>query len=327
MLQSLRRMARGSRPVSITPRRLYFMQPLRCGFATLQRRYAYEPTVRPQAAPAVGAQTAGSGGAKASAASVTAAAASEVGAADVVAPPAHWRVASVDPMILGAAASSLGVHPALAAVILNRNTPDPVAAASDPARLKSKYLETDRSKLHSPFEFNGMRAAVKRIERAIESGERVVIHGDYDVDGVTGTAILTQTLKLLKSNVEWFIPNRLLDGYSFGEHSIQKVKASGATVVISVDSGTASTDTISKLKELGVDTIVTDHHEPPTGAELPPAVAIINPKVPGTQNLHLTYSSLMFSALILSFDRTPHSHSQVRRIRSANYVEVRWHLN
>lgn len=91
--------------------------------------------------------------------------------------------------------------------------------------------------------------------------------------------------------MEWFIPNRLVDGYSFGPHSVSKVKDCNAKVVISVDSGTASFDTISQLVALGVDVIVTDHHEPPPDAALPPAIAILNPKLHGIERSPLDRGS------------------------------------
>ncbi|HPF15688.1 MAG TPA: single-stranded-DNA-specific exonuclease RecJ, partial [Planctomycetota bacterium] len=104
--------------------------------------------------------------------------------------------------------------------------------------------------------------------------------GDYDVDGVTGTTLLVRLLRHLGAQVHWHIPSRFDDGYSFGEHSLRKAAQVGAQVVVSVDNGTSSADIIAALSGMGVDTIVTDHHEPPKGA-LPQAVAIINPKLDG----------------------------------------------
>ena len=89
---------------------------------------------------------------------------------------------------------------------------------------------------------------------------------------------LGRLLRHLGASVEWHVPNRFTDGYAFGDHSIAKAKETGATLLISVDNGTSSYETITKLKALGIDTIVTDHHEPPLG-DLPPAVAIVNPKL------------------------------------------------
>ena len=141
-----------------------------------------------------------------------------------------------------------------------------------------EHLVPDLKRLHDPFLLPGMRAATERVLRAIEGGETILVHGDYDVDGVTGTALLVRLFRLLGANAVWHIPNRFTDGYSFGTHSLERAEATGATVVISVDNGTSAADTIGALRAKGVDTIVTDHHEPPLGA-LPDATAIVNPKL------------------------------------------------
>ncbi len=135
--------------------------------------------------------------------------------------------------------------------------------------------------LHDPRLFPDMDAATERIERAIRDGETILVHGDYDVDGVTGTALLMRLFELIGAKAVWHIPNRLVDGYSFGAHSIDRARKTGAKVVISVDNGTSAHEVIAGLREIGVDTIVTDHHEPPAGP-LPDATAIINPKLDGS---------------------------------------------
>lgn len=142
----------------------------------------------------------------------------------------------------------------------------------------SAFLAPDFGGLHAPSLLPDMDLATARLVQALEAGETILIHGDYDVDGATGTSILVRLLRHLGAEVAWHIPNRFTDGYAFGEHSIRKAQETGATVVVSVDNGTSSLETITELKALGVDTVVTDHHEPPTG-DLPPAVAIVNPKL------------------------------------------------
>ena len=145
------------------------------------------------------------------------------------------------------------------------------------------HLAASPRGLHDPSLLPGMEAATERLERAVRDGETVLVHGDYDVDGVTGTALLMRLLRLVGARARWHIPNRLVDGYSFGDHSLEKARETGATVVISVDNGTSAFETIAALQERGVDTVVTDHHEPPPphpelGA-LPPAAAVVNPKL------------------------------------------------
>jgi single-stranded-DNA-specific exonuclease len=142
----------------------------------------------------------------------------------------------------------------------------------------TRHLEASLHALHDPGALPGIEAASDRIAQALERRETILVHGDYDVDGVTGTVLLMRLFALLGAQARWHIPHRLTDGYSFGLHSLEKVRECGASLVISVDNGTAAGTTIAALRERGVDTIVTDHHEPPLGA-LPPAVAIVNPKL------------------------------------------------
>jgi len=111
---------------------------------------------------------------------------------------------------------------------------------------------------------------------SLASGERIAIHGDYDVDGITSTVILRRTLELLGGNVGHFIPDRLKDGYGLQPVTIDRLHAEGAKLVISVDCGIRGEDAALRARELGLDLIITDHHEP--GAALPPAFAVINPK-------------------------------------------------
>jgi single-stranded-DNA-specific exonuclease len=148
--------------------------------------------------------------------------------------------------------------------------------------LVREHLEAPLKSLHDPSLLMGTREAARRIARAKAGGELVLIHGDYDVDGVTGTALLMRLFELAGVRAQWYIPNRFSDGYSFGAHSVARARECGATVVVSVDNGTSAVETIAELARLGIDTIVTDHHEPPEG-ELPPAVAIVNPKLAGSE--------------------------------------------
>ncbi len=145
----------------------------------------------------------------------------------------------------------------------------------------STHLAASPMALHDPFLLPGMQAAAERIARAIRQREMILVHGDYDVDGVTGTALLMRLFRLLGARAAWHIPNRLEHGYSFGPHSLARAAAEDAKVVISVDNGTSAHAVIAALKERGVDTVVTDHHEAPPGP-LPDATAIVNPKLPGS---------------------------------------------
>ena len=107
-----------------------------------------------------------------------------------------------------------------------------------------------------------MLKAVERIERAVATKERIAIHGDYDVDGITSTVILRRALEMLGGDVVHFIPERLRDGYGLQTPAIERLHAEGVSVIVSVDCGIRSTEAALRARELGLDLIVTDHHEP-----------------------------------------------------------------
>ncbi len=182
-----------------------------------------------------------------------------------------WELREPDADAVRAVAKKGGLSPIAAAVLVNRGH------RADEAL--SGHIAPDLKALHDPALLPDMDKAVARITRALEAGETILVHGDYDVDGVTATALLVRFFRLLGADVHWHVPNRFSDGYAFGAHSVEKARQVGATLVISVDNGTSEVETIAELATLGIDTIVTDHHEPPLG-ELPAAVALVNPKVP-----------------------------------------------
>jgi single-stranded-DNA-specific exonuclease len=142
--------------------------------------------------------------------------------------------------------------------------------------LARRFLKPSLDDLHDPFALADMGRAVDRILVAIEGRERIAIHGDYDVDGVTSTVILRRALELLGADVTHFIPERLRDGYGLQPAALERLHAEGVHLVISVDCGIRGVDAALRAKALGIDLIITDHHEPDT--ELPPAFAVVNPK-------------------------------------------------
>jgi single-stranded-DNA-specific exonuclease len=195
--------------------------------------------------------------------------------APILAAQTNWRLRSQDPAQAAELVRAHRLHPALAALLAARGI-----VAHERVL---EHLDPKLGALHDPALLPGMQLATARLARAIERGETILVHGDYDVDGVTGTALLMRLLALVGARAHWHIPNRFTDGYAFGGHSVEKARAVGASVVISVDNGTSSLETIRELAALGIDTIVTDHHEPPASGELPPALAILNPKLAGSQ--------------------------------------------
>ena len=140
----------------------------------------------------------------------------------------------------------------------------------------SRFLSPSLDHLHDPFRLADMKVAVERILGAIERRERIAIHGDYDVDGVTSTVILRRALELLGADVTHFIPERLRDGYGLQPAALDRLHALGVRLVISVDCGIRGIEAARHAQALGMDLIITDHHEPDT--TLPAAVAVINPK-------------------------------------------------
>jgi single-stranded-DNA-specific exonuclease len=182
-----------------------------------------------------------------------------------------WFLREPDGELVRAVARESGLSPMAATVLVNRGHRADGKLAG--------HIAPDLKALHDPALLPDMEQACARIRRALDGGETILIHGDYDVDGVTATALLVRFFRLLGADVHWHVPNRFSDGYAFGAHSVAKAKEVGAQLVISVDNGTSEVKTIAELSALGIDTVVTDHHEPPLG-ELPAAVALLNPKVP-----------------------------------------------
>src|SRR5688572_21419504 len=139
-----------------------------------------------------------------------------------------------------------------------------------------RFLAPVLDDLHDPFVLSDMTAAVDRILGAVGRGERIAVHGDYDVDGVTSTVILRRALELIGANVVHFIPERLKDGYGLQPASVERLHAEGAALIISVDCGIRGMAAALRARELGLDLIITDHHEP--DVDLPCAMAVVNPK-------------------------------------------------
>ena len=185
----------------------------------------------------------------------------------------RWRLQTPAPEAL-AALEQRGIPRLLATLLVCRGHHDPERAVA--------HLAASPMGLHDPFLLPGMEAGCERIARAMKDRETILVHGDYDVDGVTGTALLMRLFRVLGAKAAWHIPNRLEHGYSFGAHSVERARAEDAKVVISVDNGTSAHAVIGELKALGIDTVVTDHHEAPPGP-LPDACAIVNPKLPDSR--------------------------------------------
>src|SRR6188768_4065103 len=184
-----------------------------------------------------------------------------------VAPP-KWDTLASDDAAAEKLAAALNLAPIVARLLCQRGYSDPELAA--------RFLNPSLEHLHDPMLLADMPIAVERILAAIARKERIAIHGDYDVDGVTSTVILRRALELLGADVVHFIPERLKDGYGLQPASIERLHADGVALIVSVDCGIRAAEAADHARALGVDLIITDHHEPDTA--LPRAVAVINPK-------------------------------------------------
>jgi single-stranded-DNA-specific exonuclease len=142
------------------------------------------------------------------------------------------------------------------------------------------FLKAETLAATDPFQMSDMRAAVDRIRHAIDHREPIAIYGDYDVDGVTATALLVQTLQTLGADVRGYIPNRFDEGYGLNKDALDSLKAAGVKLVITVDCGIRSPDEALHARTIGLDLIISDHHHP-DGSNLPSALAVINPKQHG----------------------------------------------
>ena len=182
--------------------------------------------------------------------------------------PPRWDPTPCDDGASTGLAAALNIAPAVARLLCQRGFSDPELAA--------RFLNPSLDHLHDPMALADMGTAVDRLLAAIARKERIAVHGDYDVDGITSTVIVRRALELLGGDVVHFIPERLKDGYGLQPAVFDRLHADGVAVVVSVDCGIRGADAARRARELGIDLIITDHHEP--DLELPPAFAVINPK-------------------------------------------------
>jgi single-stranded-DNA-specific exonuclease len=179
-----------------------------------------------------------------------------------------WTINKPDPACQRALVDELNIHPVTAQILINRGI-----TSADEAR---DYLVPDLAALPDPFLLPDMAKAVDRIVKALAEGEKIAVIGDYDVDGVASTALLVHFFRAIDVEIDAHIPHRVTEGYGLNDEAIDTLKERGAKLIITVDNGTRSVAELQRACELGMDVIVTDHHE--VGNELPPAVAVINPK-------------------------------------------------
>jgi len=173
---------------------------------------------------------------------------------------------------------------AVQTIITTLDVPRPIARVLVGRGLKSvekvqRFFEPSLDHLHSPWLMDGMEVAVDRILRAISDRELVWIHGDYDVDGTSSTAMSLHFLRRIGANVDYHIPSRLEEGYGFTPLSVDRAHQAGATVILTVDVGVTASRAVDHARELGIDVIVCDHHQ--AAEEIPNCLAILDPIKPG----------------------------------------------
>ena len=183
----------------------------------------------------------------------------------------RWRFRSAVEAEADALARRLGLTAVTARILLNRGVADEVAARA--------MLRPELAQLHEPSAHPLFEPAARRIRDAVTRGERIVVYGDYDVDGISATAILMRCLALLKADAAFYIPDRMEEGYGLNAAAIRRLAADGTKLLITVDSGVSAVAEVALAQELGMDVIVTDHHEP--GDVVPATPLLINPKLPG----------------------------------------------
>ena len=185
----------------------------------------------------------------------------------------RWIVRDHDSQSVASLAQSLAVSPTVAALLLARGCNDEKSGRS--------FLKPSHDQLHDPDLMLGMSEAVPRLLRAIDGGEPILVYGDYDVDGTTGTAVLLRALNLLGAKTGFHVPHRFTEGYGIQQAALQKAVAEGYKLAISVDCGIRAHEPLYWARDNGLDVIITDHHLPDEGAGVPPAYAVLNPNQRG----------------------------------------------
>ncbi len=185
----------------------------------------------------------------------------------------RWNVRPHNAEAASSLARVLGVSPTLAMLLINRGYADERAART--------FLSPGYDQLHEPMLMLGMQEAVTRLKQAIEQQEPILIYGDYDVDGTTGTAILLRALKLLGAHTGFHIPHRFTEGYGIQQRALERAFAEGYKLVVSVDCGIRAHEPLYWARANGLDVIITDHHLPDEQEGAPPAFAVLNPNQAG----------------------------------------------
>jgi single-stranded-DNA-specific exonuclease len=179
-----------------------------------------------------------------------------------------WIFQEIDQGDVDKLAASLNIDPVIARILANRGLKTPQEI--------EEFLDFSLEDLHDPFLMKDMDLAFNRVEEALKNQEKIFIYGDYDADGITSTSLLMTVLRKLGADVDYYIPNRLKEGYGLNQEAIKILANKGAELIITVDCGISAVKEVELANKLGIDVIITDHHTVPE--VIPEAVAILNPK-------------------------------------------------
>jgi single-stranded-DNA-specific exonuclease len=182
-------------------------------------------------------------------------------------PKTRWRLVEADEEHSRHLAETLGIHPVVARILISRGIENPDQA--------ERFLHVDLSQFYDPLLMDDMEPAVERIRFALQKGEKILIYGDYDADGVSSTGLMMELFRGLKADVRYYIPNRFREGYGLNREALHHAREVGTDLIITVDTGISAVEEAEEARRLGLDLIITDHHEPPS--VLPEALAVINP--------------------------------------------------
>jgi single-stranded-DNA-specific exonuclease len=210
----------------------------------------------------------------------------------------QWLVAPGDARLAEKLAAAVGLSSLAARLLVNRGLTTIEAAHN--------FLNPSLQRLHDPFLMRGMSAAVERLTESLRAGEPIAIYGDYDVDGITATAVLSWFFRDIGVPVPYYLPHRMREGYGLNAEAVRKLAAQGIRVLITVDCGITGHEEVHLARQLGMDVIVTDHHQvPPT---LPDGVAVLNPHQPGCP-----YPAKELSGVGVAFKLVTALRSRLRR--------------
>lgn len=170
-------------------------------------------------------------------------------------PKYRWDPLPADEEAARLLADRLNLSPLVASLLVTRGMAKPEEA--------ELFLKGTAADQHDPMQLSGMKEAVPRIRRAVENGERILVYGDYDADGVSSTTLMICLMRKLGATYEYYIPHRTKEGYGLHIPVLEQARQKGVTLVVTVDTGISAVEQIAYAREAGMDVIVTDHHEPP----------------------------------------------------------------